>query len=244
MYFQYGIDVRPLNEAALVISRDTLLNDEQVPWAIRHKWDIQGYLQADDPAGITAAILALEAAYSIQGQNATLLLNDGTTPSAHRLISNQCIGGVRVTSPVSYEKGDGAEYSTFRHYRIGLEAIVPTNQISLIAWDETLSFSGGGPRDVWIEVRNGPPQKQRVSLATIYEVRQSGRAIGLYSYPFAARPIWPDAEILTERRSELKLPKYTGQGATRTLTEFEVSWSYVFRSDQQLFGTPSPRPRD
>jgi hypothetical protein len=244
MYLKIGSYQHPLNEAALVISKTTLLTSAQIPYAVRNRWDITGYLQAADQPSLTTAIQALEAAYSIQGQDVGLYLDDNT-PTAHRLISANCIGGVRIPSPPSYPDGSGAEYTTFRHFRIGIEAETATATAFLKDWVEVLNFTGtGGPRVVWMEIRNGPPQQQVVSEQTANEVTQTGRGVGYLTYPIPARPIWPNAELQEHRKISYKLPNTIGSGAARRLTDWEVTWSYTFKSDQQLSGAPTPRPFD
>lgn len=244
MYLKYGTYTHALDESSLVISKDTLLTDGNLPRAVRHRWQVSGLLIADSQAALTTAIAALEAAYAKPGQDATLLLDDGSTATAHKLVSSQAVGGVIVTQPPSYPLGTGAEYAAGhgRSYTLALEAEIPitgTYAIETLSWDETLTFSGGLPRYVHLELRNGPPQKQLVSQATTYRASQSGRAVGYRNYPSVPAPLWSDP---LDRNVTRRVPKTTGLGSNRTLSEFEVSWNYSFESAFPLAGNPTQRP--
>lgn len=241
MILAYGSYRHALAEAGLSIRRETQFTANGVPTSIRERWRIDGVLQAESPEAVTRAIHDLQTAYSRQLQDVALYLPDGTTPTAHVILSRDTIGGVRVTQPPSFPQGRGAEYSTFRSYTIELEADLPVSGEAnpSLRWEEVLSFSGGGPRWVYLATLAGPPVRQQVEESTPYRATQSGRAVGLREYPTPAAPIWPsawhqDASTITRR-----LPRRIGAGTAATETDFEVTWLYQFESASPLVAQPS-----
>mgnify|MGYP003331113519 CR=1 FL=1 len=63
--------------------------------------------------------------------------------------------------------------------------------VQILAWHESLSFEGGGPRTLHLQTLNGLPQKQTVAQSTPYKVIQDGTAIGRLAYPAFPGSIWP-----------------------------------------------------
>src|SRR5690606_3105055 len=115
----------------------------------------------------------------------------------------------------SFPEGRGAEFTTYRNYRLTVEAMLPTGapESSIISYNETLTFTGGGPRDVMMELRNGPAMKWRVSEQTSYFATQSGSAVGYATYPARPGPIWPFDEDRPARNITFGSPKTMGVGA-------------------------------
>lgn len=243
MFLRYGSFSHEVDEAAVVIAKTALLTEAGVPYAILHRWSIRGRLTADDQAGITTAIRNLAEAYSVPGKDISIRFDSGST-SAHQILSSQAVGGVRIIEPPSFPIGDGAQYSTFRDYTIVVEAEVPTglSGSSFLLWVETINFSGGGPRDVYIETINGPPQLQRVNEFTVFRASQSGSAVGYRGYPIVPGPIWPGAEIIPDRQISYRSPRASGRGSSRSHTEYPVTWSYQFHSAVPLNGLPRRQP--
>lgn len=246
MYLKYGNYTHQLDEAAVNISRQALLTDAQVPYGYKETWRVTGFLQADTAAQVTTAIRALERAYSVHGQNVSLLMNDGSA-SAHAMNSSDSVGGVIIMEPPSFPEGTGAEYSTFRSYAITLEAEFGTDPSGgtpsgIISWEETVTLSGGGPRHVLLELRSGPPQKQLVSEQTVFRATQTGHAVGYLNWPVVPAPIWPAHEDQPARQVSFDNPEETGYGAFAFRKNFPVSWSYQFHSASLLNGRPTRRP--
>jgi hypothetical protein len=208
---------------------------------VRERWDIQGRLQAADQATLSAAITALETAYSVPGQDVGFYFDDGA-PTTHLIRSADTIGGVRVVVPPGYPQGKGAEYSTFRGYAIALEAELADDRAGLLNWHETLGFKGGGPQFGFLEPINGLPQKQLLKQFTTFRATQSGEAVGYLGYPSPAAPIWPEAEHINQREIRYELPRRSGPPASASYTQFKVTWSYTFEDAGPLVGSPTPWP--
>ena len=86
MYLRYGNYQHAVGEASVTISRHGLFSEAGLPRGVRERWDVQGRLQANDQGALTAAIQALVAAYSVQGQDVGFYF-DGGQPSSHRIAS-------------------------------------------------------------------------------------------------------------------------------------------------------------
>ena len=249
MIFAYGSYAHPIDEVALVVSREALKNAAGEIYAHHTRFDVTGFLQVDEgaseaitKASMTAAIAALETAYKQPNRDAKLLLNDGSTSSAHVILASQTLGGVRIAKPVSFPVGDGGEYSTYRRFTVALEADVLANAMTttLVEWDEVVRISGdGGPRRVVIETRYGKPEEQIVSQRTPVLATQSGRAVGLLSYPTAPPPLWPKYIDNTRTDVQRDAPKRVGPaGSANQFRDYQITWSYQFISPVPLTGIP------
>ena len=235
MLLRYGSYTHDQNECAVVISKRAQFSPRGDRQSVRETWHVTGIKQAASQGALTAALAALRAAYGQNGFDVGLYLDDGVTLTDHAMASAATLGGVRVLE-LDFPHGDGAEYSTFRTYRLVLEADFPDSAGLLLEYDEALHFEGtGGPRRVFLEVLEGLPQEQIGTQASTYRVTQSGRAVGHGTYPLPAAPIWPAAELVDRRRVTLRTPqRFAGPWA-----RFPVEWKYVFESISPLAGTPT-----
>jgi len=241
MYLRYGNYQHAVGEASVTISRHGLFSEAGLPRGVRERWDVQGRLQANDQGALTAAIQALVAAYSVQGQDVGFYF-DGGQPSGHHITSAATNSGVRVVMPPCFPDGKGAEYSTYRTYVLALEADWLDPGATLLMWTETLSFQGGGPQVAFLEPINGLPQKQLLKQATTFRVSQNGQAVGYLAYPVPAAPIWPAAEHVDRRSVRVDPPKRSGPPGYPTFTEYRVTWSYSFEDSGPLVGLPTAWP--
>lgn len=234
MILKYGAYAHALGEATIVISTSALATPRGGKIGQRERWEIAGFLQAATQADLTRAIDALKAAYAIDGQELAIYLPDGVTRTSHVLGASRA----RVVSGPSFPEGRGAEYSTYRSYQIVIEADMPTWAAGAapLVWEESLSFSGGGARFVYLTTLAGPPQRQRVAQATTFRVTQAGRAIGEVAYPAPSGPLWPAAEHIDQRRIERHSPRQPRAGGG--WTEYEIAWHYAFESAWPLAGEP------
>ena len=236
MYLKYGSYQHAANECAVVISREGIFSADGVPMGYRERWDIQGRLQADSQAAVTAAIGALQSAYAAHGQDLGLYLDNGAITS-HHLASAATAGGTQVVVPPSFPEGKGAEYSTFRNYAVAVEGVVVDTAHPILSWVEALNFTGGGPEFGFLETLNGVPQKQLLKQATTFKATQQGQAVGHGSYPFIPAPLWPNAEHVHLRDIYYQTP--VRKGLSGLVTEFPVRWSYAFESELPLVGSPT-----
>ena len=240
MRLQYGSYLHDTADATVTISREAVIDEARRHYAQRERWTVQGVLQAASQSALTTAINSLELAYSRDYLDLKLLDADGALTS-HYLRGTNALGGVRVVQGPQYPDGKGAEYSTFRRYEIVLEseyslAATPANLV--IAWTESISFEGGGPRFVYRQPLVEFPQRQQVAVATPFRASQRGRALGLISYPVPALPLWPADEHIDQRAVTRDHPQRVGV----FFRHFPITWSYSFESAAPMFGLPTRWP--
>jgi len=236
---KFGQYAHANNEVGIVMSRGSLRDQYGIIYGYHTTWTIRGILQADTQADITTAIAALEAAYSSEGKDAILYLDDGITATAHKLLDGPSFGGVKVKDGPNYPNGVGAEYSTFRTYEITLEASYGFNNAGgLTQFDEVIAMFGGGPRWILIQTLNGPPQRQQTADMTPFYAQQSGSATGVLTWPEPGSPLFPEHEHRDRRRIVLAGPVASPEAGR----SWGVSWSYEFESITELFGQPRFKP--
>lgn len=228
------------SEVSVSIMRRANETPSGVVYSITHTWTIDGQILGDTMAEVVARYLIMESAYSLPVID--LELRDPTTGIiAHRLPTAGSVGGVRVTMPVSYPEGRGAELSTFRTYRIVAEAEYPTSAgvASLLrAFSETVTYSGGGPRRALIDLVNAKAQLQTTYLMTGFRAVQQGQAVGYRQFPPFPNPLW-SVQLLLEP------PQRTRGAATLrkgVYVDWPISWTYSFGSPDPLVGNPTLWP--
>ena len=235
MLLKWGNYSYSLYAAGLTISSVAELNDAQEP--VRYVDRIRVTTHLKNPgttrAQMNSAVQAFKSAHRASGYNLILYQPDGTTPTTHAWYSNACLGGVRVVGQPSFPEYEGAEAINYRTITVEFEAIqaIPGRRSNLRSFNESLRFSGGGPRIGFLEPLNGPPIKQQLKAATLFMVTQQGQAVGLIDYPSLPPPIWPQAL--------LEAPDIGDGGCQRVgndFSDFAISWLYRFGSASPLVG--------
>jgi len=234
MRLRFGEYLHASQECALVIGKQAVFSPRGNRLMTRETWQIEGVLHAADPAGLTLELARLRQAYARPAAVAGLFLDDGQTPTDHVVNAAETLGGVRVTR-LEFPHGTGGEYSTFRHYRITLEADFPEAEPLLWEHVETVTFQGtGGPRHIFLETLDGPPQRQVIAPQTTYRAIQQGRVVGGTGYPSLPSPLWPGAELAPRRVVAWGTPRQTGT----QWSHFPLEWRYEFESTLPLVGLP------
>lgn len=243
MYLKYGNYTHETGECAIVIQKESVLNAENNKVGWKEMWQISGMLRGADASELTSKIRALETAYGVNGRD-LILLNDDGSETAHKLISNQSLTGVMITR-LDYPEGAGAEYTTFRNYRIIAECDISILEVFsqpglgkgkgrggagiTLTYNEVISTRGsGGPRVVLLETIGGGVIKQVVSNETIQYRIQSGTATGMYGYPAVPPPLEPANEIADRRVIQKEIPTSISPHGKETI--YKISWSYEFAS--------------
>lgn len=188
-------------------------------------------------AALTAALQAMEAAYAVDNQNCGLYLPDGTTPTAHVLVSANTFGGIKVVQPPTYIEGPWTgqvEYLNRRTYSIVLRAEVRTGT-GLHSWKERLTIRGtGGAKWRYSPRENGDPQRQDLQTATTFYYIQEGQAVGRQGYPTPSSPLFPNLEHGEMREIAYDSPQDLNAAGNPEM--YPISWRYVQEATvSQLF---------
>lgn len=239
MYLQFGTYRHASSEVGATFSRTALINAARQTYGYRVQLGIEGFLQAADVPSLTTAINQLVNGYTTQGFTQGVgLFNDDGSPTSHVILPGQTLAGIKVIEGPSFEDWHGAEYTSYRRYRLRLEAEIRDHTVRLLAFTESLTLEGGGPRRLVKELLAGLPQEQIVALYTPFRAMQIGSAVGQFAYPAPPPPIFPLAEQQPERKITPKTPKRDGL----TYTEYQIDWSYTFLSALPLVGLPNRWP--
>ena len=143
MILRYGSYSHADNEVTLVISQRSTFNEIGARSGYVANWSIRGILQASTEANLRTAIVALEAAYGVDGRDLVLYSSDGTSVR-HSMLNAGSRQGVRILD-LSYPTGDGSEYTTFRTYQITAEAEYNTD-LGILSYTEITPSAAGGSR--------------------------------------------------------------------------------------------------
>ncbi len=239
------------SSTSFVIRRRGILGATNRINYVRNTWDITGRVNADLPAGSTAA--ALQAATDVALVAFEAAVRDGISivfslGSTANLISSQCVSGTHV---LHFEwlrgfdgvNGSGAESLLRRTFHLVVYGdFLVTNTDTLITqWQETISIMGsGGPRTVPVVSLYGAVQAQQLSVFTPYFITQRGSATGLLSAPAGNPPAFlgnPNVFYLPETISaSTGTPRKWGVNAS---TEFPVSWNYKAWTALAVTGSPT-----
>jgi hypothetical protein len=241
MILRFGSFSTDNGTVALAISKNAALTAAGVPIYVTETWGLEGRLLAtsgSEVASLTTKIAELEAAFKQQGVDASLLTEAGGA-TAHYIRHAETIGGIRVIQPPHYPSGQGADYATFRTFRVGIEADVIANGTvpGYLTFQETLQTLGGGPLYAWTAPIKGSPKRQIPRQQTTYQAVQSGQAVGFLGYPSIPSPIFPGA-LSANPTITRGSPRRRGSG----FMEYPVSWQYVYESNSPLIGVPNAQP--
>jgi hypothetical protein len=238
MFIKYGNFQHPANEA-------TLLRFEQIPrfshrgerYESLYRFTVEGeFCCLNSQAAIHARISSLIAAYAFDEQDIGLYHDDGTATN-HVLLNAPSVSGVKIVER-SWPHGDMAdEYATTRRFKIVAEAVYLEPDSGLLFFQETISREGDtGPQFRLVPRLNAPPLFVPIVTVTSTRVIQSGRAVGLSSYPLLIPlPIWPAWYQGSLSRVDEIGPAWRGNG----FTHFERRWQYVHESPVPLIGVPN-----
>jgi hypothetical protein len=240
---KYGAYTHQSNEVAVTITRTAIKSQGGIYYAYEERWHLTAFpgLFGSTQAALTIAINALTNAYSVDGYDLVLYLDDGATPTSHALYSAICNGGTRIIQAPEFPNGQGAEYSTYRSYSIVVAGEVPLTSSNVITrYHESIAFEGtGGPINVYIPVAEGAWVQQTTSQQSTFKIVQKGGLTALYAPTFPPAPIWPDAEHQELRSIVADNPEMRNG----RFYNYPLSWSYTYESNGQLTGNPNNYPQ-
>lgn len=234
MRLRIGNTLLAANSTDVVVSIRATFGMYGNPLTYIHTLNASGSLDGDTQALCAAAEATFRAAVSVPYQDVALLLDDGTvSPSA--LANAGSTSGVRLLSLNFPNTWGGAEYATVRGWQATWECEYLVGLDQLVDYTETVTIVGnGGPRRAVTETINTAPVEEILSLLTPFRATQTGRAVGLLSYPTPGRVLWPAALQNPDTAVSRETPKPNAQ---KNL-EFAVSWNYSYLSATQLDGKP------
>ena len=237
MNLLYGSYSHDPSDAEVTITREAVVSELGIMYAVKERWSVNGRLHAATTALTDAAVEALMAAYSINGQDISL------AGSSRAMRSSDTINGTRVVSPPHFPVGTGAEYTTFRSYSLAVEGeFAYAGPSILLSWQEVLNFKGqGGPKWGFLECLNGPPQLQQFSQYSVFHVTQRGSAVCVPAskhrneygdYWLPPPPCWPQWEHTDRHDVTYDLPAdLYGKRVTH--------WAYEFSANIPLGAFPN-----
>jgi hypothetical protein len=236
---KYRSHTHDVGEVVLSVNRQTLLTDARTAYAETVQIQLDGYLVGDGVASIDTKLAALSNAYAIDGGD-FIVTDDAAGELELSLRSRETLGGIRVVKKPTLPPMQNAAYVTFLAYQVVLEAIVPKSSPSTLlrSYSEQISFSGGGWRRGCLQTRVGLPQSQLFTRNQIFRAVQTGRAVGLYSYPTMPSPIWPAWLVEQYPEKTYVAGRPVGEGSAATYMDFGIQWRYVFESPVPLVGVP------
>ena len=244
MRLRYGGYWFDSGAVAVATAKETVFDTRGFAASERHTFSMRGTLTPDvtgtaaqQQANLTAKCAALERALRLQGLD--LVMYDDGGGVAFSLPNVRALGGTRITRGPNYPESSGAEYVNYRTFDFTAEAEFPLTATGvggtiLVAFTETLSFSGGGPVNDFIPVVNVDPVPVELFARTPYRARQAGSAVALGTWPVAPTPLWPQY-LLRNGEPTIVSPQRGARGL-----EYGITWSYEFGSVRPLLGRPNP----
>jgi len=230
---RFGSYIHPTSEAAVAISRESMLNDEGIVWAVREMWTIEGRLEAESQVEMTDKIEKLETAYAQPVSYIALEFANTGNRTAHYANNSNLVTPIQVISPPSYPNSYGAEYSGYRNYMIVVEVVKQTaNALNshIVDWQESIGVSGGYPRDVLVQTINTLPIRQRAANQTPCIVTQVGSAASYSGWPVEPQfllNIQTEAVLLGNSVDKTTSGAKIG-GTSGTVTIYRTDWNYAF----------------
>lgn len=221
MKIKYGNYTHDSNEVILAISKRTNRGPTGEPYSYTETWDMDGELLGD-VSSLTTKIAALQAAYASGGYDLKLLTDAGAA-TGHSLISANSLHGTKVVAFPSFPTGQGAEYATYRRYKIVVEAEFACSSGVTIDYQQSFHYQGtGGPEWIYQVPLTGNPIAQQLTAKSLVTVIQEGRyTISGSVYPSAPSPVDPANELTSRRLISKIVP---GDNTNQRTT----TWSYTF----------------
>lgn len=221
-------------EAAVHITKTPNYSDTGLKIGYTERWAISGILQAATQSELTTALVELELAYAIDGEDVSLVTATGGR-SSHFILASGCLY-VR-SSGVSYPVGTGAQYSTFRNYEVTIEAGVsiganglvsaPGSVADLMSYSESISYTGnGGPVKMYVPVISGDWPEQETNSKSPTVIVQQGQAVGMNGKPTIPNPLYPDR--IQNPQNDYRVSLDWPRSFFPVKTQYAVSWSYTF----------------
>ena len=193
------------------------------------EWHILGAVLASSQGALTAALAQLETAYLTDYKDLQLFLNDGATPTQHKMINSGMFGGTHVAF-FGYVEGPWKmqlEYANRRSFYIVIrgETRVGSGQY---AWKEQVKIKGtGGKKWRYMPSLNAAPHPQDLQQSTPFYYVQQGMAIGRQAHIVPPGPLFANIEHVEQRVIDYETPEEIRVGKNELFT---TRWLYVMEA--------------
>jgi hypothetical protein len=237
MQFQYGTYFHTPNSVFFKgIQREFVRGKTQRIHLARTHWNLEGKLLGTSMTDIMNQLENLQAAYAVDGEDAVMLDNFGA-PTNFIVDTNQTVGGVRVTNPVSHEVLSGAHGVTYLRYSVGLTwDILWSANTDVLEFSETLAFTDNQGLPLQIEriPANGLPIIQNITQSSFFYATQSGSMKQSGPNPNPPGPTFPG---LFRGTPDSHYVSPTAIQAIRGVPyEYGINWKYEFISISPFIG--------
>lgn len=244
MQLQFGQYRFPIGQVEATPRMRTLRAQDGTPYEYQWSITIKGELLAADPDAATATYLLCQEAQrmrlALQNPNSDMVLIDNTgAPTDIALYRANSLGGVQVEW-VQYPDTEPGALVTHRGFEFQAVAQYPATQVPnpLLEYEETVQITGNcGPQYVFQPSLVDLPTVVQTQANTTCRAIVSGRAVAYRGYPAIPPPLFggPGVFLLNPQQAvNTGAPRWNG----RMLTNFPVSWNYVFESVRPLSGLP------
>ena len=224
---KYGAYTFPEDSTFPAIRRSGQYNAAREVFSLTEEWTVRTQLLGASESAISTLITAFEAAL-VDGNTLALYQSNGTTLTPHVMLDCRVIGGP------NYPENTGTEYAVWRTAEVTFQSVTyPSTSSGLIAYQETVTKSGGGAVNIMVPVITGPARRHQVQEQSPYFVTQSGSALSnTTSYPQEPGPLFPGSQLVGVEVSN-SAPVTDGK------TYRETRWRYQFGSSAELVGLPN-----
>lgn len=234
MIFYYGSYKHPKGEVypASLEVRPRFTSDG-VRWASDLRMQVKGSFVNQNPeldaAGVNDRIEALEQVYRFDYRDAGFLFSD-ETPTQHFILTDDGhnLSGNRVLHR-SWDNVAKTEFANTRSFSVVIGALVLDTYSDIIYFKESTTRIGdGGPSWKLYNNWQGDPIKEFVSAQTkVYHV-QEGVIDGLFTWPTAPAPYWPNEELTWRRVIRQTSPRLHGHPSNNKPTHYRTEYRYEF----------------
>jgi len=247
MILKWGSYAHAQDEVGIRIHRRVIRDTFGRRMGAVHDWHIIGAVHGTSQADLTTKLAALEAAYDDDYLDLILFLNDGSTETAHKLVTANTFGGTHKTG-FGYMDGPWKmqlEYANRRTFWITVRAEFRTGT-GTYAWKERVRIKGtGGEKFRYMPRLIGVPIAQTLQTATSFYYIQEGSAIGRQAFIVPPGPLYPSIEHEDEREIGYYTPedlKWDGTALDKEM--YLTTWRYVMEAttDQNFSAFVVPNP--
>lgn len=189
---------------------------------LRYTVRLKGMVLGDGETEVTTRINEIIEAFSIQPQNFTVLLSDGST-SPHSLVTNIGIDVGPYVKARSWDRGDIAELVKKREFWIELEQDVNIAEYEIIRYFDSIRYTGTGASfDATLQTQVGP-RRQTIYPIASQRIVQYGESEGQNGYVTPWGPIDP-----TSLYDHLQSVTYKSPEVVRGVwCYYRSSWHYT-----------------